>query len=78
MSDVNSLPNSLGHRIGTEIRVLMIRQNKRQIELAEVLGVTQGAISRYLAGERPLALDDLEKIARFLEIPIAELMASAA
>lgn len=49
----------------------MARQQKQQTDLAKYLGVTQGTISRRLAGKLPFRIQDLESIAAFLGVDVA-------
>lgn len=50
-------------RVGLEIRVRMLRTGTKQADLAEVLGLSQAAISRRLNGEIPFDVTELEKVA---------------
>jgi transcriptional regulator with XRE-family HTH domain len=45
-----------------------------QVELAELLGTTQGNISRLLNGGEDIRLSRCEKIARTLGVPLTEML----
>ncbi len=45
----------------------------RQQELADILGVAQGTVSRYLAGSRTPRAVDLERIAEVFGVSIGDL-----
>jgi transcriptional regulator with XRE-family HTH domain len=78
MSAVNDSTPSLSQHVAAEVRAEMARQQKRQGELAEIIGVTQPAVSRYLSGERPMTIDVLQKIADFLGVPLSHFITVAA
>lgn len=56
----------------------MARQRKRQADLGEVLGLTQGAVSKRMSGTVALDVDELGKIADFLGVPATTLIGVAA
>lgn len=64
---------TLNRSIAAEIRVAMARRNLSQNRLAISLGWSQSQPSRRLGGQIAFNTEDLERIARALEIPVSEL-----
>lgn len=64
------MTDSLAHAVAAEIRAEMARQQRQQTDLGEFLGVKQPTISRKLAGKTEFRIDELEKIAEFLGVPV--------
>ena len=62
-------------RTGAKIRAEMSRRGVSQSRLAEHLGLSQAAISARLRGITPVDVNELEKIARFFNIPTGALVA---
>lgn len=54
--------------VGARIRELRRARRLRQDDLAEVLGVPQSTISKYENGKAKMYLNDLPKIAEFLQV----------
>lgn len=69
---------SLSTQVAANVRAEMARQRKRQADLGEVLGLTQGAVSKRLNGAVALDVDEVGKIARFLDVPVASLLGTVA
>jgi transcriptional regulator with XRE-family HTH domain len=69
---------SLGTQVAANVRAEMARQRKRQADLGEVLGLTQGAVSKRMSGTVALDVDELGKIATFLGVDVAILIGAAA
>jgi transcriptional regulator with XRE-family HTH domain len=65
-------------RIAASVRAEMARRRMSQKDLAELLGMTQPALSRRLTGEVPFAVDDLPLFAEALGVPVSVLMESVA
>ena len=53
------------------VRVHLADRRKRQSELASVLGMDSGTMSRAMNGKRDWALEDLMKMAKFFDISVA-------
>ena len=71
-----NLPSSAdatGRLLG-EIRAEVARQRRTQVEIAELIGVTQVYVSRRLTGQVPLEVADLVDIARILGVSPQELL----
>ncbi len=68
---------SLGRSIAAEVRAELARQGRKQTELGPVIEVSAQGISRRLAGDQTISLDELHAIAGFLGVPISEFMARA-
>ena len=69
---------SLSTRVAANVRAEMARQRKRQADLGEVLGLTQGAVSKRMSGAVALDVDELARIAEFLGVPVDALITDAA
>jgi len=59
------------------VQSLLRQRNLTQQELAKGIGRSQSLISQFLAGRRKAKLDDLELMARFLSVPITDLIGTA-
>lgn len=70
----------LARHIAQEVRAEMARQRVSQAALAERLGAdwTQRRVSRRVAGEVPIDLDELEQISSALGVPVAQFMPATA
>lgn len=68
------MPDTLAESVASEVRAGMARSKRTSLALAEHLGVSHAYVSRRLNGHLPFTLDDLEKIAAFLEVPVASLL----
>jgi transcriptional regulator with XRE-family HTH domain len=64
---------TLAEVIATEIRAEMTRQGMSQRELGEQLGWHQTRVSRKLLGQKPLEVDDIERIAGVLGVSLEHL-----
>lgn len=60
--------------VAEEVRVAMARRRVRSVELAAAIGRSQAYVSRRLNGETAFDVDDLEAIARKLDVKPRELM----
>ena len=68
---------SLSTQVAANVRAEMARQRKRQADLGEVLGLTQGAVSKRMSGTVALDVDEVGKIAAFLGVPVSSLLADS-
>jgi transcriptional regulator with XRE-family HTH domain len=62
---------TLRHRVASEVRAELARQRRSASWLARQTGMGQTAVSRRLIGEVPMDLDDLERFASTLEVPLS-------
>ena len=62
--------------VAANVRAEMARQKKRQTDLGEALGLTQGAVSKRLSGAVALDVNELGVIAEFLGVPVERLVAA--
>lgn len=74
-ASVPGMRSTYSDRVAAEVRAELGRQHKTQRELAEALGVSQVFVSRRLRGEVAFSLEELERIAEALDVPIIRLMA---
>lgn len=72
------MTDSLVQLVAATIRSQMAFQQKQQTDLGEYLGVKQPTISRKLAGKTQFRIDELQKIAEFLDVPVDTFFSKAA
>lgn len=60
------------------VREALRSRGLRQVQVAPLLGLSQVALSDRLRGRTPFTLQDLDRIAEHLGIPVAELLEPAA
>ena len=65
---------SLSKAVGKEIRVLLVRRDMKQTELAARLKVTEMWLSRRLTGTQPIDHNDLDRIAAVLNVQVTDLL----
>ncbi len=75
--DATAQAPALSRRVAEEIRVAMVRRGISGAGLARSLGVSQAWISYRLTGVQPIDLNDLERIARALQVEIVDLLPRA-
>jgi transcriptional regulator with XRE-family HTH domain len=68
---------TLSDLVAEEIRAWLGRRRMSQAQLARTLGQSQMWVSDRLRGIQPIDLDDLERIAHVLDIPVLELFPPA-
>lgn len=59
--------------VTSEFKKHLYRQQLRQFELAQQLGVTESRLSRWVMGKELISKEMLQKLAACLEAPPAEL-----
>lgn len=59
--------------VSENVRALMARTRTKQQALAVALGMTQGAVSKKVNGDRPFTLDELELVADYFGVPVQSL-----
>lgn len=62
-------------RIGENVRAEMARRNVSQTSLALQLNLSQASVSSRLRGEIAFNVNELDRAARFLGVPVALLLA---
>lgn len=70
-------PRSLAEAVSRTVRVLMAEHGVTQTMLAMVLGVSQTQVSSRLRMDTPWSLSDLEVLARYFGVTVAELVGGA-
>jgi transcriptional regulator with XRE-family HTH domain len=60
--------------VAGEVRAELARQKKRHGELASLLGITRQSLSFKIRGIYAFSTDDLVKIARWLDVPVAKFL----
>lgn len=63
-------PEKLLKLFGCNLSYLRNQKGMAQSELAEVLGISQGAIANYEAGRREPSINQLYRISRFFDVDI--------
>jgi transcriptional regulator with XRE-family HTH domain len=64
--------------VNETIRLLMTRTGKRQVDVAEVIGITRASLSQRLLGNSNWKLNDLPKVAGYFGVTVAELLSGYA
>jgi transcriptional regulator with XRE-family HTH domain len=65
-------PQARRAKIAGEIRAELARQNLTYTALSAATGIDPSTLSRRLKGDKPFYLEELEKIAQFLGLPLSE------
>lgn len=71
---VQSIDQSLSDLVAENIRALLARTRIHQQELADALGMTQGAVSKKVNGARPFTIDEMQTAAELFGVPVASLL----
>ena len=76
---VHSLPKRddarpLTERVAEEVRALMGRYDVTQMQMVDVLGVSQTGVSKRLRGIIPFDANELGELAKFFDVDAAELL----
>jgi len=72
------MSHTLSEVVAATVRAEAARTKTSQAQLAELLGVSQAAVSRRLSGATPFELDELPPVAELLGVPVAALIGGAA
>jgi transcriptional regulator with XRE-family HTH domain len=64
-------------QVAAELRAIMARQNRKQIELAAHLNMSQAALSNRLNGQQALTIDELMAIGLFLQADVPGILRDA-
>lgn len=67
-------PTDIGAVVAAELRVLMARYHVTQAALADLIGVSQSQMSKRMKGKIPIDIFELEKLADFFEVSVADLV----
>jgi hypothetical protein len=80
MTNVAQLPERsskpVNELVGTNVRWIAELRGVSQKELALLIGVTQGSMSRRMSGATDWAPDEMQKVADRLNVPIARLFSA--
>jgi transcriptional regulator with XRE-family HTH domain len=77
MDDDLKVQSRLRELVAEEVRALLGRRRLNGAKLAQAIDRSEMYVSRRLRGETAFDLDDLEKIADVLSVPVAQLLPSA-
>ena len=69
---------TMSEAVAARVRGVMAEQRRHQAELATVLGIAGSGASRRLNGKVPFNVDELDVVARWLEVPITRLLPAQA
>jgi len=72
------MQQSLAESVAAEVRAEMGRQQASQSDVAAIVGLSQQAVSRRIAGRVPFDVTELEKIAAAFNVPVTRFLGSAA
>lgn len=72
-----SSPSSFGDLIAAEIRAELARRQLPHNALAAALNTSPNWVSRRLRGRTPFDVDELDQVAHFLGVSLAELLTPA-
>ena len=64
----------LSDAVAKEVKVLLVRRDMKQGDLAAKMGVGEMWLSRRLRGAQPIDLNDLQLIAEALDVPAGDLL----
>ena len=70
-------PPHASELVAENVRALMARTKAKQADLANALGMTQGAVSKKVNGDRPFTLDEIDHVARLFGVPVGSLFEAA-
>ena len=71
-------PATLSELVAAEVRAEMARRNRRGIDLAEHLDISGAALSAKLNGRTPFTLNELQRVADWLDVPLVVLLGERA
>lgn len=60
------------------IKMLMVRTGRRQVDVAEVVGITRGSLSQRLLGNSGWRVNDLPPVADYFGLTVSELLSGYA
>jgi transcriptional regulator with XRE-family HTH domain len=64
---------STAQSVGRQVRAVLAEQGRAQAELAPVLSMTTAALSRRLLGQVAFRVDEIARVAEYLQVPVARL-----
>lgn len=71
---ITCMANTLTTRVAEEVRAELGRQRRSGVWLAAQVGMTQSKFSRRLVGDYPFDLNELERVAAALHVPLSKLL----
>lgn len=64
--------------VASSVRAELARRQTQQAQIAELLGLSEAAVSRRVNGFVPFRADEVRKIADFLDVPLTSLLPAKA
>lgn len=58
-------------RVGRIVKILLAKDDRRQMDVGELLGMDSGTISRALSGKRKWTLSEIESLAAFFDVSVS-------
>nr|WTE08800.1 helix-turn-helix domain-containing protein [Streptomyces anulatus]WTE08812.1 helix-turn-helix domain-containing protein [Streptomyces anulatus] len=71
-------PEGLERQLNETLRLLMTRTGLRQVDVADVIGITRASLSQRLLGHSAWKLDDLPPVADRFGVTVCELLSGYA
>jgi len=68
------MTQTIAERVGANVRAEMTRAGVSQTALAEILGMSQPALSKRLLGKQVFDVDELTRVAEALQLDVAVLL----
>ncbi|MFJ4051750.1 helix-turn-helix domain-containing protein [Streptomyces coelicoflavus] len=65
-------------QLNETLRLLMTRTGRRQVDVAEVIGITRASLSQRLLGKSGWRLDDLPAVGEYFGVTVCELLSGYA
>lgn len=72
------MANTTSPTVGDRLRGALATARIKQVDAAAVLGISQPALSRRLAGEVEISREEIEKLAALCNVPVSTLLTEAA
>lgn len=67
-------PTGFGRRVAAEVRASLARRGMGKADLGRILEVTPPTAARRWSGAQPYSVDELERIALALDVPVMALV----
>ncbi|MEV0581252.1 helix-turn-helix transcriptional regulator [Streptomyces sp. NPDC050392] len=74
----NEEGETLETTLNETIKMLMVRTGRRQVDVAEVVGITRGSLSQRLLGNSGWRVNDLPPVADYFGLTVGELLSGYA
>lgn len=58
-------------RVGRIVKILLAKEDRRQMDVGDLLGMDSGTISRALSGKRKWTLSEIEMLAEYFDVAVS-------